>query len=255
MNGLALAFGLLTAVPVRRLPDVARSSAGRAMLLAPLTTVPMLLVLAGGHLLTARVGVPGTVVAALVVALEVGYTRGLHLDGLADTGDGLAASHDASRSLQVMKASDIGPAGVVSLVLALLLQVAALGALLASYGGTALAALAWLGSRHALAWACRAGVPAASTTGLGVLVAGSVTGARLAIGAGVVLVLAAGLVMTPGLGWWHGPVVLLVLLVAGEVVVRRCRARLGGVTGDVLGAVVEVALSAGLVAGVVLLAR
>lgn len=252
MNGLALAFGLLTVVPVGRLPAVDRRSAGRAMLLAPLTTLPLVLVLALGHLLVVH-RVPLLLVAAAVLLGENVLTRGLHLDGLADTADGLAAGTDPAVSLRVMKASDIGPAGVVALVLALLLQVASLAALLPSYAGTALAALAWLASRHALAWACRPGVPAASPTGLGTLVAGAVPRAGLAVAAITMAVAAVALGLLPHARWWAGPATLVVAVVAALLVVRRCTARLGGVTGDVLGAVVEVALTAGLAAAAVAL--
>jgi adenosylcobinamide-GDP ribazoletransferase len=252
VNGLALAFGLLTAVPVGRLPAVDRRSAGRAMLLAPLTTAPLLLVLALAHLLVVH-GVPLLLVAAAVLGAENAVTRGLHLDGLADTADGLAAGTDPAVSLRVMKASDIGPAGVVTLVLALLLQVGALAALLPSYAGTVLAGLAWLASRHALAWACRRGVPAASPTGLGTLVAGAVSPAGLAVAAVAMAALAVLVGLVPELRWWAGPVTLVVTVAAALFVVRHCTARLGGVTGDVLGAVVEVALTAGLTAAAVAL--
>jgi adenosylcobinamide-GDP ribazoletransferase len=61
-----------------------------------------------------------------------------------------------------------------------------------------------------------------------------------AVGAALVLVLA-------GLPWWRGPVVVLAAFAAAAVLLRRCVTRLGGVTGDVLGACVEVALTAALV--------
>ena len=253
MNALALAFGLLTTVPVGRLPRLERRDAGAAMLLAPLTTVPMLVVLAAAHLLLTGVAVPPLLVAVAVLVAETLVTRMLHLDGLADTADGLASGAGREQSLAVMKASDIGPAGVVALVLALLAQTAALTALLPSAAGTALASLAWVASRQVLAWACRAGVPAASSTGLGALVAGTVSRPLLATTAGLLLAAAAGLVVVPGLAWWHGPALVAVVVAAAEIVVRRCTVRLGGITGDVLGATVELALTAGLVAGVVLL--
>ena len=253
MNAVAVAFGLLTGVPVRRLPRLERRDAGAAMLLAPLTTAPMLIVLTAAHLLLTTVTVPPLLVAVAVLAAEALVTRMLHLDGLADTADGLASGAAREHSLAVMKASDIGPAGVVSLVLALLAQTAALTALLPSAAGTALASLAWVASRQVLAWACRAGVPAASGTGLGALVAGTVSPPRLAMAAGLLLAAAACLVVVPDLNWWQGPALVVVVAAAAEIVVRRCTARLGGITGDVLGATVELSLTAGLAAGVVLL--
>ena len=223
------------------------------MVLAPLSTPPMLVVLTLAHLLVVEVVVPPLLVAVAVLVAEALVTRMLHLDGLADTADGLASGAGREQSLAVMKASDIGPAGVVSLVLVLLAQTAALTALLPSVAGTALAGLAWFVSRHALAWACRQGVPAASDRGLGVLVAGTVSWTRLTTAAALVLAASAGLVVVPGLGWWQGLLLVAVAVATAEVVVRRCTARLGGITGDVLGAAVELALTAGLTTGVVLL--
>ncbi len=261
MNVLRLAFGMLTAVPVGRLPTVERRSAAAAMVLAPLTSAPAAVALAAGHLL-ARLGRAGgptapalpLLIAALVLLVEVLLTRAMHLDGLADTADGLSAGYDATTSLQAMKASDIGPSGVAAVVLCLLVQAAGLAVLLPSLGGTVLAAVAWLGSRHVLAWACRRGVPAARAGGLGVLVAGTVAPVALAVAAALaVLVSAAAGVALPAAGW-SGPVVLAAAVAAGVVVVAHCRRRLGGITGDVLGAAVEVALTAGLACAAILIA-
>lgn len=249
MNSVALAFGLLTVVPVRGLPGIDRSSAARAMLLAPLTTVPMVAVLALAHLVIELTSAPVLVVAGLVLVVEALVTRALHHDGLADTADGLSAGPDRDARLRAMKASDTGPSGVVALVLVLLLQAAALGALLGSPGGTVLAGVAWVVSRHALAWACRRAVPAATPGGLGALVAGTVGAPALVITSALVLASSALAAASVSMStWWHGPVVVVAGLAAAEVVVRRCRASLGGVTGDVLGAAVQVALTAALVA-------
>lgn len=256
MNPLRLAFGLLTAVPVGRLPSVDRRSAGAAMLLAPLTTVPLLalVVLAHGAV---QLGAPPLLAAGLLVTAGALLSRGLHLDGLADTADGLSAGFDAETSLRAMKASDTGPSGVAAVVLALLLQVASLAALLGSAHGAALAALAWLGSRHTLAWACRRGVPAAQPTGLGALVAGTVGRGGLAVAGGLVALVAVGMaaLVQPQefvAQLWQGLVVVAAGLLAAGAVLRRCRRRLGGVTGDVLGAGVEISLTASLVTAALL---
>lgn len=250
MNGLRLAFGLLTAVPVGRLPEVSRRSAGAAMVLAPLTTLPVLVVLACGQLLVARAGVSALVVAVLVVVLEALVTRAMHLDGLADTADGLSAGYDAESSLRAMKASDVGPSGVAAVVLALLLQAACLAALLPTAGGATAAGLAWVASRQVLAWACRPGVPAAQRTGLGAMVAGTVP-AVAAVGGSLGLAVAGWVVLSAVAGrGWVAPVVVAVAVLGSLALVRRASRRLGGVSGDVLGAVVEVALGAGLVAAV-----
>jgi len=250
VNGLRLAFGLLTAVPVGRLPEVGRRSAGAAILLAPLTTLPLLAVLAVGHLLAARGAAPALVVAVGVLLCEALVTRAMHLDGLADTADGLSAGYDAESSLRAMKASDIGPSGVTAVVLVLLLQAACLAALLPTAVGTVGAGVAWVASRQVLAWACRRGVPAARPTGLGAMVAGSV-GSAWAAGGAVALAVGGGAVAwAVGGPVWTAPAVVLVAGLGALALLGRATRRLGGVTGDVLGAVVEVALGAGLVVAV-----
>lgn len=236
MNALALAFGLLTTLPVRR-PELDRRTAGRAILLAPVTTLPMLAVLWLAH----ASGGPSLLLGVLVLVVEALVTRALHLDGLADTADGLSAGPDRARRLRAMKASDTGPSGVVALVLTLLLQAEALHLLLPTRTGTLLAMAAWLTSRHVLAWACHSRVPSVSS-GLGAAVAGTV--GTLSLGA--VLVVVAALTLAAGS---QGPVVVVVGVAGGLVVVGTCVKVLGGITGDVLGACVEVGLTAGLVAG------
>ena len=256
MNALRLAFGLFTAVPVGRLPEVGRRSAGAAILLAPLTTLPLLVVLAGGHLLVAVAGVPPLVVGAVVLVCEALVTRAMHLDGLADTADGLSAGYDAESSLRAMKASDVGPSGVAAVVLALLLQASCLSALLPHAAGAVAAGLAWVTSRQALSWACRRGVGAARSTGLGAMVAGTVPVAAALTGT-VALAVAGWGAGTVAVGTPTRSALVAVAVVCAAVLgalalLRRSRTRLGGVSGDVFGAVVEVALTSGLLAAALL---
>jgi adenosylcobinamide-GDP ribazoletransferase len=248
LTALRLAFGLLTAVPMGRIPEPSRRRAAVAMLLAPVTTLPMALVLCAGHLVAAPAPALVLLVAVVSLAAEALVTRAMHLDGLADTADGLSAGYDAPSSLRAMKASDIGPSGVAAVVLVLLLQAAALGVLLPSTAGTALAVLAWVWSRHALAWACRRGVPAAQEEGLGAMVAGTVGGVPLALALGGCALVTAVTGWAAGVPAWHLLVVPATALLATGAIIHRARQRLGGITGDVLGAVVETSLAAGLAA-------
>jgi adenosylcobinamide-GDP ribazoletransferase len=151
-----------------------------------------------------------------------------------------------------MKASDVGPSGVAVLVLVLLLQVACVASLVGTWPGTSLAAIAWVTSRLAIPWCCRPGVSAATSTGLGAMVAGSVPVVGLVVSSATVLVLAAVVAWAAGAGWWTGPVVVVAGLLGGAALLHRCLQRFGGVTGDVLGAVVETALVAALAAAVLL---
>jgi len=252
VNALALAFGLLTAVPVRRLPRADPRSAGSAILLAPLTTLPILGLLVAASVLVAHARLPALVAAVLVVGGAASYNRAMHLDGLADTADGFSATGDTASRLAAMKASDVGPSGVAVLLLVLLLQISSVAVLLPTSAGTALAAVAWLTSRQSIAWCCRSGVPAANPRGLGAMVATSVPTIGLAVSVGTLLGLATVVSWIADAGWWTGPLVAVCGLLGGAALLRRALRRFGGLTGDVLGAVVETALTAALVAAVLL---
>jgi len=246
-NGLRLAVGTLTVVPVRPPTVVDRSVARRAMLLAPVAALGPAVAAMVVCLLGSPLGVPPLVVGALAVGALGLASRGLHLDGLADTADGLAASHDRERALVVMHSGDVGPAGAVTLAVAAIAQAGSIGALVGSWRGAVLVAAAVVGSRGVLAMCCATAVPSARPTGLGATVAGTVP---VAAAVATALLVAAGtslVGMVAGLPWWRGAVAVLVGLAAAGVLLLRCVRRLGGVTGDVLGACVEVALTAGLV--------
>jgi adenosylcobinamide-GDP ribazoletransferase len=251
-DALRLAFGTLTRLPTAPPRSVDRRTAGRAMLLAPLTAVPPMLVLVLLHLGVADGPVPALVAAVLVIGLTAWWSRGLHLDGLADTADGLAASYDPARALEVMRRSDIGPTGVVTVVLVLLLQVAAMSVLLSSRAGSALAVVAVLASRYVLVVGCRSGVPAARPDGLGAAVVGSVGLLGAFLSSLVALAVAMLLALLTGASWYAGPLVVVAGGLAALAVVAAARRRVGGVTGDVLGASVEIALAAALVTASVL---
>ena len=253
LDGLRLAVGTLTAIPVPPPRRVDRRVAGRAMTLAPLVVLPFALSLLVLHGLGAPAGAPAPVLAVLALVVLVLGTRAMHLDGLADTADGLSASYDRERALEVMRRGDIGPSGVAAVTLVLLLDAATLASLLPSLRGSVLAVVALVSSRQLLAWACARPVPPARADGLGATVAGSVTPAGWALSTAMTAVLAAGVGLAADLAWWAGPVVLAAAVTGGALVLRRAVVRLGGITGDVLGAVVEVALAAGLTAAAVVL--
>ncbi|HEY5247819.1 MAG TPA: adenosylcobinamide-GDP ribazoletransferase, partial [Dermatophilaceae bacterium] len=91
LDGLKLAFGTLTAIPVPAPSRIDRQVAGRAMTLAPLTQLPLVLLLLLWGWAVRGAPVPAAVAAAITLVLITLATRGMHLDGLADTSDGLSA--------------------------------------------------------------------------------------------------------------------------------------------------------------------
>ena len=218
---------------VLRVPARAAASTRGVLPWAPLVGLVLGALAAGVGVAGARLVSPLTG-AVLAVAALAALTRGLHLDGLADTADGLGPLRGRERALEVMRQGDVGPFGVVTVLLTVLLQVAAAATLLeAGRGWTALAA-APLVARLAMARTGLAGVPMAAGSALGQSVAGTVSARWLA-------------------GWVFVTAVLLTVadqarvvsaaagLLAAELLLRRARARLGGVTGDVMGAMGETA--------------
>jgi adenosylcobinamide-GDP ribazoletransferase len=234
-GGLRLAVTLLTAIPVRDEPGaVPARRAAAAMSWAPV--VGLLLGAAAAAVLWtfSRYAHAGPLLAAAAaVAVLALLTRGLHLDGLADLADGLGSRQPADAALAIMKRSDIGPFGVVTLVLTLLVQVAALARADEIGRGVPAVITAVVAGRLALTWACRRGVPAARGSRLGALVAGTVHPV-VPIALSIVAVVAA-VAYRPILGVG----VAAGLAVAAALTWHAVR-RLGGITGDVLGALVEI---------------
>lgn len=247
LAGLRLAVGLLTVVPVRPPEQLGRVEARTAMLLAPVAVVPVALAAAGLGWAATVLGLPAVLAGTLVVAALALGTRAMHLDGLADTTDGLGSGKDAPRALEIMRRGDIGPMGTVALVVVLLAQAVGSGAVLARPDGWLLVVLLVCGSRVALSLGCAAGVPAARADGLGVLVAGSVPFAGAAAGWLALLGLWLAADVAAGRPWWVPVAGSGLAVLACAWLLRRCVRRLGGITGDVLGALVEVALTVALV--------
>ncbi|MEV6696678.1 adenosylcobinamide-GDP ribazoletransferase [Streptomyces sp. NPDC051453] len=249
-DGLRFAFGTLTVLPVK-VTRWDREAARAGMLCAPVVGLVVGLAAAAlGGILT-LLGAGPLLAAVASVSVPAALTRGLHLDGLADTADGLGSGKPAEDALRIMKQSDIGPFGVITLVLALLAQVAALTELYAdSWARGALAAVvSALAARLALTLASRIGVPPARPEGLGAAVAGTVPvrGALLAAAVTVCAAGAAGAVTGSAYGAVRGAAAAVLACCAAELLLRHCVRRFGGVTGDVFGGVAETAATAALV--------
>ncbi|NWF31145.1 adenosylcobinamide-GDP ribazoletransferase [Streptomyces sp. PKU-EA00015] len=249
LHGVRFAFGTLTVLPVR-VTRWDRDAARTGMLCAPLAGLAVGLGAAalGGVLLL--LGSGPLLAAVATAAVPAVLTRGLHLDGLADTADGLGSGKPAEDALRIMKQSDVGPFGVITLLFVLLAQVAALSGLYAQSWvlGAGAAALSAVTARLALTLASRTGVPAARPEGLGAAVAESVP-ARLAFAvAALVTGCAAGAgALTGPYGAPHAALAVLAALAAAQVLLRHCVRRFGGVTGDVFGALAETAGTAALI--------
>jgi adenosylcobinamide-GDP ribazoletransferase len=244
-----LAFGLLTIFPVRAPAAVTRRSAERAAACFPIVGL-VLGVLAALLIKLARSWYRTYYVfmlpAALGIALLALLTRAMHLDGLADVSDGLGASRDRKRSLEVMRQSTVGAFGVTTVIFVVLLQVSALDRCIQLHRGSLSIVLSVTVGRLAMLLACRRGIPAARPDGLGQMFAGTVS--RRVVAVAVALTFAAAgiegkfdidggqtrLAM-------HAILAAAIALIISELLRRLWCRRLGGITGDVLGALNELA--------------
>ena len=118
MKGLLQAISFLTILPVGQAHALEGKDLARSMAFFPLAGLLIGLLLLLGHYLFSFF-LPKTLVLWFVIGLLVFLTRGLHLDGLADTMDGLASGGTKEKILEVMRDSRIGPFGVISLILLL----------------------------------------------------------------------------------------------------------------------------------------
>ncbi len=238
-TGLLAAIGLFTVVPAPY-TEIDRTTARRAVRALPWLGLVLGLVAALAAWLVGLRSGP-LLVAVVGVAVPIILTGAMHLDGLADTADGLGSRKPAAEALDVMKRSDIGPMGVVSIVLVLLVQVAAIAGISSRGAALAVIALQPLVGRVTILGATGARIPLARAKGFGALVGGVTTPLSALIGN----LLALGVCVA--VGWWRlGPAGALIfgasfLVATGTSVLwrRHLTRRLGGVTGDVFGSLIE----------------
>ena len=257
LRALGAALGLFTIIPAPALTTLDRRVATSAMRAFPVLGLLLgagagsiswaVAALGGGQPLAAVMGLGGVVLA----------TGAMHLDGIADTADGLASQVKANDALEIMRKSDIGPMGVASLIFAVLLELAALLSP-SIYGWRWLLALAGMAGVGRLAAMTATGtwVPCARPGGFGSYFSGITRPLALGVESSLLLlVLAAG---GYGAGGWASAVAVvaasLVALAVGVGWRRRIVARLGGITGDVIGSVIEITQAAFLIVLVLALA-
>jgi adenosylcobinamide-GDP ribazoletransferase len=231
-KGLGLALTFLTILPAPR-----RQPADAQELAESMAWFPLVGLLLGGVVTAAALGLnqylPGPASAALLVVLFTAATRALHLDGLADTLDGLGGGHTREDSLRIMKDHAVGAFGAVGIVLILLLKYGLILGLVET-GELMVLLIFPVVSRAAMVLLAYMSPYARREGGLGEAMTTLATGRTLAL-AGGSAVLIVGLV-----GHWRGLVALAAAAVATLGLARYFRQRLGGVTGDVFGAVNEV---------------
>lgn len=190
---------------------------------------------------------PG-VAAAITLVADLVVTGLLHVDGLADAADGLLPHLDRQRRLDVMATPDIGAFALTAVVTALLLKWSALASLhLGGARTVAVVAGLWATSRGLMVVAMNILPYARTGGGLASAFLGSAS-VRRAGGLGALTLGIGGGLMMLGRGALGGAVATGAALLAGTGVLGLGRRRLGGYTGDVLGAAGVVAEVVGLLA-------
>lgn len=238
---LPLALTFLTKLPWPWRGPADETALARSMFWFPWVGAVLGLIFWGAWAGLQRI-LPVPAAASLLLALTVLATGGLHLDGLADTTDGLGGGHTPADALRIMKDSRVGAFGVISLVLALVLKFSLFLSLPTKAGGTAVLLLYPVISRWSMVLLAYLSPYARAEGGLGQAMTLGVSprvlgGASLSAGALALLILGA-----PGLVLFGAAATLVWL---GS---RYFQRRLGGITGDLLGAtneVVEVLVLAG----------
>jgi len=233
--GVALAFLTRLPVPARWIDGARAEDVGRA---APLFPVAGAVVggLAALVVLALAARVTPLVNGALAVALAALWTGALHLDGLADTADGLGGGRTREDALRIMRDHRIGAYGAVALILAIVVEVALIAGLVEADVQRAARALVVAGalSRASVVPLAAALPYARSDGGLG----GALVGQLGAGAVAVAVALAVGAAVALG-GWWGAiaAVAAAGLTLHNAFFVKR---RIGGYTGDTLGAHVVV---------------
>ena len=223
------AFGLLTRLPVWRLTGAAPAEFVRSVWAFPVVGAVIGLLGGGVYALAARIGLAGPIAALLAVGGMILLTGALHEDGLADAVDGFGGGRTAERRLEIMRDSRIGSYGALALILAVGLRVAAIGALADPWRVVIALVVAGSLARGAILVVLLTARPARSN-GLAAGLAG-VPMAEVVVGLAVPMVL--GVVLLP-----FSRVLVLALIVAviAWAIGRAATRRIGGHTGDVLGA-------------------
>jgi adenosylcobinamide-GDP ribazoletransferase len=243
-----VAIAFLTRVPIPI--DANASDVGRAARWFPLAGAAM-----GGAAALAAQGLgqltsmPSPLGALLLVGFGAWATGAIHLDGLADTADGFAGGRSRADVLRIMEDPVIGSAGAIVLLLVMTMKIGALATLLERHAAAPFLVAAPALSRWTIV-ALSAWLPYARPEGgLGQAVTEQRDAAGLVSATAVTAVVTMVTLRTNGLILWA--LTVLVMVALGRAAGRR----VGGVTGDVFGASVELTETAVLVAAVLLTGR
>lgn len=225
------AVSFLTRLPMDRNGSIRPADIERGVMAFPIVGAGIGGIVAASAWATGRM-FPAAVAAVFAVAVELVLTGALHVDGLADTADGYGG-RSREHSLEIMRDHAIGAYGVAAIAVDVAMKIVAITALAGFAGGLWALIAAGSLSRGAAAGVGTLVPYARAKRGTGGILGQQV---RLARVAGTVLLAAAIAWLAIGV---RGLVAAAVVAVLCVIWAWRCRVRLGGMTGDTLGATVE----------------
>ncbi len=226
-----IALQLLTIIPVRIKRRLGNRDFAGSMPFFPLIGVLIGLVLAGMQLCLSR-ALPAQVTGVVLVMALTLLTGGLHIDGLTDTADALFSGKDRRGKLRIMRDSNVGALGAATLVLFLILKVSLLVALPGAVIVPALVLMPMAG-RSGLLLPAATYRYARSEKGTGQAFIGTPSG----LGVAVAVICSGALAAT--LLSWSGLIAFALALVVALSLGKYIAAKVGGMTGDTLGAITE----------------
>lgn len=231
MDSFLLALQFLTVIPVK-IKDMDEAGLSRAMAYFPLVGLLLGLVLAGINNILLFLGFGQFICSIILVICLASLTGGLHLDGLSDTVDAFSSNKNKEETLKIMRDSHIGTMGALSLISIILLKIAFLFSITASFKAVALVLMCVL-SRWALVFAS-VSFPYARGEGKA---KPFIQGANLNI---FILATVVGLVCAI-LAWGlKGLLVFGIITMSVYLINKFINHKLGGITGDTLGATSEI---------------
>lgn len=247
VSAVHVAISWLTVLPVPApTVDMDRRTGGAVIAAVPIVGALLGSLAAALAFGLSHTSLPSALIGVLLVVGLALITRGMHVDGLADTLDGLGCYGPPERVAEVMKSGSVGPFGAAAIVAAGAVQAIAFATLADEHHWNDIV-FAVIASRVAVVVACRRSLGPASDTGFGAMVAGT---QRLSpiIWPAIMLAGAAAL-GTTGSGDYDITHILtatttfVVMTIAIWLLSRHCARRIGGITGDVLGAAIELGLA------------
>lgn len=252
MKGLILLFKFMTRLPIPVNPEFDSKELGKSMKFFPVVGIVIGFILYTVYLIGAKFILSSYLLAAVVVLTEVILTGGLHLDGLADTFDGIFSYRSKQKMLEIMKDSRLGTNGGIALILYFLLKIfliagimdAGLGAAgrflgLKDTAGAVILITPVLARINPVLNCAASPYARASGSAKDFVECTDKSGVLIAAAIGILFSAVAGCGILGNLNPIHLVNVTAVTMVLGLYFSKLMERKIGGITGDTLGAILE----------------